>query len=922
MLGTYEPDSYILFPKNIDLIKISISSPEIIKENSSGEISDPGLLEITEHGIKPVTKGLFCENIFGNLNEYTCDCGIMGFTDEKTLTGGYPKIKSDPSRFEAHIGNKCRICRQEITPIGLRLKRWGHINLTAPVTHIWFLDSMPSYFSVLLDIPPRDLKIIIYYDKYIVTESEVPELAFKKLLSENQYREAIEEFGEDKFKAEIGAKAVDVLLQKIDLDKLYYETKNTIKKDVSTKKNSRLSNKLKILEAFLSFKGSLTDLVLKTIPVLPPDLRFVIYNNKTKEIRYNPINLFYQDVINKNNRVSRLITLNAPDIIIRCEKRELQEAVDRLLYHRMHYKMCEGSDWEKLDLSMSELLTYVIDDQPRCRLGACQQPDSFKKVNVPTGQNLIKDVLYVAKRIKDHGQKNTLNNNNNDSNALQNIIFISLLNKLRGLCLNVEYIDKSNNVSEEDLNITYFADEDKYDLCYSEIKKAMGKNPNDADAYWARGELYLERKLFDSAALDFTKVIELNPTRAEAYYKRGLSYVGPEGNSPEARLLRAIFGEKEDQNDWETSACIERYYDGATSDFTKAIEIKPDYTQAYYERAKIYEQQHKYDEALADLIKLIEIDPNHLEACKKIGEISGQENYEKRGLAAFTKIMNSEPNNFKAYKKCGDIYLKNKEYEHAIQIYEKYIELNQKNMTVVDELAKVYVQKGNYAKAIEMFEEFLRSDPDNDAIYIKIANVYEQEGENEKAVEKYKELIRSQPTEPDYYCLLAEFYDSKGEHGSAVEYLGKAIELDPANDEYYEMRADIYSKMEQYDQALMDINKLIKLLSSEDVDIGIIYFNRGSLYLKTGEYNKAIQDFNRSLGGFSDGKGLKFIKEETGYYLEVLLNKAKALEIIDLKEQALEIYNNIINEIESDEKLIIENAEEITFAKKKIIELN
>jgi len=922
MLGTYEPDSFMLSPKHIDSIKISIASPEIIKKNSSGEISDPGLLEITEHGIVSVKKGLFCENIFGNINEYTCDCGIMGFTDEKTLTSGYPKIKSDPSRFEAHIGNKCRICRQEITPIGLRLKRWGHINLAAPVTHIWFLDSMPSYFSVLLDIPPRDLKKIIYFDSYIVTESEIPELAIKKLLFERQYRKAIEKFGEDKFKAEIGAKAVDELLQKIDLDKLYQETKNIIKKDVSISKKSRLSNKLEIIEAFLSFKGSLTDLVLKTIPVLPPDLRNVNYNNKTKELKYNYINYFYQKVIDRNNRVLKLIALNAPDIIIRNEKRELQEAVDRLLYHRMHYKMCEGRDWGKIAPSMSEQLTCVIDDQPGCKFGECQPPDSFKKTNVPTGQKLIINVLQVAKKIKDHGQKNTLNNNKNDSNVLQNIIFISLLNKLRGLCLNVEHIDKSNNVTEEDLNITYFADEDKYDLCYSEIKKAMRNNPNDADAYWARGELYLERRLYDSAALDFTKVIELNPTRAEAYYKRGLSYIGPEDNSPGARLLRAIFGNKEDKNDWETSVDLRPYYDGATSDFTKAIEIKPDYIQAYYERAKIYEQQHKYDKALADLIKIIEIDPNHLEASKKLGEIPWQGKYEKETLVAFTRIMNSEPNNFKAYKRCGDIYLKNNEYEYAIQIYEKYIELNQKNMTVVDELAKVYVQKGNYAKAIEMFEELLRSDPDNDAIRIKIANVYEQAGENEKAVEKYKELIRSKPAEPDYYCLLAEFYDSKGEYGSAVEYLGKAIELDPANDEYYEMRAEIYSKMEQYDQALMDINKLIKLLSSEDVDIGIIYFNRGALYFKTGEYTKAIQDFDRFLGGFSDGKGLKFIKEETGYYLEALLNKAKALEIIGLKKQALEIYKNIINEIESDEKLIIENAEELTFAKKKIIELN
>ncbi len=293
-------------PVTYDAIKIGLASPEKIKEWSHGEVKKPET--INYRTLKPEKDGLFCEKIFGPTKDWECHCGK------------YKKI-----RYKGVICDRCGV---EVTKATVRRERMGHIELAAPVSHIWYFKGIPSRMGLILDLSPRVLEKVLYFASYIVLDKGETDLTYKQVLSEKEYREAYEKYGNG-FRAGMGAESILELLREIDLEKESVDLKNELK-DASGQKKARIIKRLDVVEAFRQSGQKPEWMVLTVIPVLPPDLRPMVQLDGGR-FATSDMNDLYRRIINRNNRLKRLLELGAPDIIVRNEKRMLQEAVDALI---------------------------------------------------------------------------------------------------------------------------------------------------------------------------------------------------------------------------------------------------------------------------------------------------------------------------------------------------------------------------------------------------------------------------------------------------------------------------------------------------------------------------------------------------------------------------------------------------------------
>ena len=289
-----------------DKIKIGLASPEKIREWSRGEVKKPET--INYRTLKPEKDGLFCEKIFGPNKDWECHCGK------------YKKIR--------YKGVVCDRCGVEVTKASVRRERMGHIELAAPVSHIWYFKGIPSRMGLILDLSPRTLEKVLYFASYIVLDKGNSDLQYKQVLNEREYQEAREKFGSS-FRVGMGAEAVQELLQAIDLEKESVELKRGLKESTGQKR-ARIIKRLEVVEAFRESQNKPEWMILSVVPVIPPDLRPMVQLDGGR-FATSDMNDLYRRIINRNNRLKRLLELGAPDIIVRNEKRMLQEAVDALI---------------------------------------------------------------------------------------------------------------------------------------------------------------------------------------------------------------------------------------------------------------------------------------------------------------------------------------------------------------------------------------------------------------------------------------------------------------------------------------------------------------------------------------------------------------------------------------------------------------
>ena len=318
-------------PKQYSGVRIALASSEQIRQWSFGEIKKPET--INYRTFKPERDGLFCAKIFGPTKDYECNCGK------------YKRMK--------HRGIVCEKCGVEVIQSKVRRERMGHIELATPVAHIWFLKSLPSKIGNLLDLTLKSMEKVLYFDSYIVLDPKETPLTKCQLLSDDKYREALETHGA-KFEAGIGAEAVKRLLEDINLDALYKELRTESKTTSSVAKRQKLSKRLKIVDAFRRSGVNPVWMIMDAIPVLPPDLRPLVPLEGGR-FATSDLNDLYRRVINRNNRLKRLIDLKAPDIIVRNEKRMLQEAVDVLFDNGRHGRVITGTNKRPLK-SLSDTL--------------------------------------------------------------------------------------------------------------------------------------------------------------------------------------------------------------------------------------------------------------------------------------------------------------------------------------------------------------------------------------------------------------------------------------------------------------------------------------------------------------------------------------------------------------------------------------
>ncbi|MFO1099326.1 MAG: DNA-directed RNA polymerase subunit beta' [Xanthobacteraceae bacterium] len=315
-----------------DQIRISIASPEKILSWSYGEIKKPET--INYRTFKPERDGLFCARIFGPIKDYECLCGK------------YKRMK--------YKGIICEKCGVEVTLSRVRRERMGHIELAAPVAHIWFLKSLPSRIGLLLDMTLKDLERILYFEYYVVLEPGLTPLQHRSLLSEEEYLRAQDEYGADSFTAMIGAEAIREMLKGLDLERLAVDLRKEIAESTSDLKPKKLAKRLKLIEAFLTSGNRPEWMILTVVPVIPPDLRPLVPLDGGR-FATSDLNDLYRRVINRNNRLKRLIELRAPDIIIRNEKRMLQEAVDALFDNGRRGRVITGANKRPLK-SLADML--------------------------------------------------------------------------------------------------------------------------------------------------------------------------------------------------------------------------------------------------------------------------------------------------------------------------------------------------------------------------------------------------------------------------------------------------------------------------------------------------------------------------------------------------------------------------------------
>ena len=294
-------------PLTFDAIKIGLASPEKIMEWSRGEVTKPET--INYRTLKPEKDGLFCERIFGPSKDWECHCGK------------YKKIR--------YKGVVCDRCGVEVTKASVRRERMGHIALAAPVSHIWYFKGIPSRMGLILDISPRTLERVLYFASYIVLDKGETDLQYKQILSEAEYQEEKEKWGSKAFRVGMGAEAIQELLQSIDLEKEYAELQAGLV-NATGQKRARIVKRLEVVEAFRESGNKPEWMILSAIPVIPPDLRPMVQLDGGR-FATSDLNDLYRRIINRNNRLRRLLELGAPDIIVRNEKRMLQEAVDALI---------------------------------------------------------------------------------------------------------------------------------------------------------------------------------------------------------------------------------------------------------------------------------------------------------------------------------------------------------------------------------------------------------------------------------------------------------------------------------------------------------------------------------------------------------------------------------------------------------------
>ena len=313
-----------------DSIKIGLASPDQIRAWSYGEVKKPET--INYRTLKPERDGLFCERIFGPTKDWECHCGK------------YKRIR--------YKGKICDRCGVEVTRAKVRRERMGHIELAAPVSHIWYFKGIPSRIGLMLDISPRLLEKVLYFAAYIVTDPGFTPLEEKQLLSEKEYRDMRERY-EDEFKAAMGAEAVKELLEKIDLEKLSEELHQELE-EAGGQKRVRLLKRLEVVEAFRISGNRPEWMIMDVIPVIPPDIRPMVQLDGGR-FATSDLNDLYRRVINRNNRLKRLLELGAPDIIVRNEKRMLQEAVDALIDNGRRGRPVTGPNNRPLK-SLSDML--------------------------------------------------------------------------------------------------------------------------------------------------------------------------------------------------------------------------------------------------------------------------------------------------------------------------------------------------------------------------------------------------------------------------------------------------------------------------------------------------------------------------------------------------------------------------------------
>jgi len=318
--------------EDFDQLRISIASPERIRSWSYGEIKKPET--INYRTFKPERDGLFCARIFGPIKDYECLCGK------------YKRMK--------YRGIVCEKCGVEVTLQKVRRERMGHIELASPVAHIWFMKSLPSRVGLLLDMTLRDLERVLYFENYVVLEPGLTPLKLRQLLNEDQYQQAVEDFGDDQFEVGIGAEALKTMLSAIELDEEREMLRVELKETKSEARRKKLVKRLKLVEAFMESNTRPEWMVLDVVPVIPPELRPLVPLDGGR-FATSDLNDLYRRVINRNNRLKRLIELRAPEIIVRNEKRMLQEAVDALFDNGRRGRVITGANKRPLK-SLADML--------------------------------------------------------------------------------------------------------------------------------------------------------------------------------------------------------------------------------------------------------------------------------------------------------------------------------------------------------------------------------------------------------------------------------------------------------------------------------------------------------------------------------------------------------------------------------------
>ena len=315
-----------------DSIKIGLASPDQIRAWSRGEVTKPET--INYRTLKPERDGLFCERIFGPTKDWECNCG-----------------KLNKNRHKGQICDKCGV---ESTRSKVRRERMGHIELAAPVSHIWYFKAIPSRIGLILDVTPKALEKVIYFSSYIVTDKGFTSLEDKQLLSESEYNDMVERYGADAFKASMGAEAILELLERIDLDQLSKELTEELE-TATGQKRVKLYKRLEVCESFRLSGNRPEWMILTTIPVIPPDIRPMVQLDGGR-FATSDLNDLYRRVINRNNRLKKLLELSAPDIIVRNEKRMLQEAVDALIDNGRRGRPVTGGTSNRPLKSLSDML--------------------------------------------------------------------------------------------------------------------------------------------------------------------------------------------------------------------------------------------------------------------------------------------------------------------------------------------------------------------------------------------------------------------------------------------------------------------------------------------------------------------------------------------------------------------------------------